>query len=108
MRKLFIILAIIFAILGIVFAVLPLGTLALLPIGLALIFAFISFLQSDAEQKKLPKWILIVAGLTLIIVIGKVTLIKDEVAKDEQFDQKKLETKQEDLKDLEDLDNELQ
>lgn len=104
MRKLFIVLAIIFAILGIVFAVLPLGTLALLPVGLALIFAFIAFLQSDADQKKLPKWILIVAGLTLIVVIGKVTLIKDEVAKDEEFELKKIETQKEDLKDLEDLE----
>jgi EamA domain-containing membrane protein RarD len=104
MRKLFIGLAILFAILGIVFAVLPLGTLALLPIGLALIFAFIAFIQSDINQKSLPKWILIVAGLTLIIVIGKVSLVEDEVAKDEQFEQKKVESKLEDLKDLEDIE----
>ena len=104
MRKLFIVLAIVFAILGIVFAVLPLGTLALLPVGLALIFAFIAFIQSDINQKSLPKWILVVAGLTLIIVIGKVTLVEDEVAKDEQFEQKKVESKLEDLKDLEDIE----
>lgn len=104
MRKLFIVLAIVFAILGIVFAVLPLGTLALLPIGLALIFAFTAFIQSDINEKNLPKWILIVVVLTLIIVIGKVTLVEDEVAKDEQFEQKKVESKLEDLKDLEDLE----
>ena len=104
MRKLFIGLAILFAILGIVFAVLPLGTLALLPVGLALIFAFIVFIQSDINQKSLPKWILVVAGLTLIIVIGKVSLVEDEVAKDEQFEQKKVESKLEDLKDLEDIE----
>lgn len=104
MRKLFVVLAIIFAILGIVFAVLPLGTLALLPIGLALIFAFIAFMQSDINQKRLPKWILIIIGITLFIVVGKVTLIKDEVAKDEQFELKKIETHKEDLKDLEDLE----
>ena len=104
MRKLFIVLAIVFAILGIVFAVLPLGTLALLPVGLALIFAFIAFIQSDINEKNLPKWILIIVGLTLIIVIGKVTLVEDEVAKDEQFEQKKVESKLEDLKDLEDIE----
>lgn len=104
MRKLFIVLAILFAVLGIAFAVLPLGTLALLPIGLALIFAFVAFLKSDVNQKSVPKWILIVAGLTLIAVIGKVTLIPDQVAKDEQFEQKKIESKQEDLKDLEGLE----
>ena len=104
MRKLFVVLAIVFAILGILFAVLPLGTLAFLPIGLALIFAFIAFMNSDVTQKNLPKWILIVSGLTLIAVIGKVALVKDEVAKDVQFEQKKEESKKEDLKDLEGLE----
>jgi EamA domain-containing membrane protein RarD len=104
MRKLFVILAIVFAVLGIVFAILPLGTLAFLPIGLALLFAFIAFVNSDITQKNLPKWILIVSGLTLIAVIGKVALVKDEVAKDVQFEQKKEESKKEDLKDLEDLE----
>jgi EamA domain-containing membrane protein RarD len=104
MRKLFVVLAIVFAVLGIVFAILPLGTLAFLPIGLALLFAFIAFVNSDITQKNLPKWILIVSGLTLIAVIGKVALVKDEVAKDVQFEQKKEESKKEDLKDLEDLE----
>jgi EamA domain-containing membrane protein RarD len=104
MRKLFVVLAIVFAILGILFAVLPLGTLAFLPIGLALLFAFIAFVNSDVTQKNLPKWILIVSGLTLIAVIGKVALVKDEVAKDVQFEQKKEESKKEDLKDLEGLE----
>ena len=104
MRKLFIVLAFIFALLGAAFTILPLGTLALLPIGLALIFGFVAFLKSDAQQKNVPKWILIVAGVTLIIVLGKEILITDEVAKDEQFEQKKIESKKEDLKDLEGLE----
>ncbi len=104
MRKLFIVLAFIFALLGAAFTILPLGTLALLPIGLALIFGFIAFLKSDAQEKNVPKWILIVAGVTLIIVLGKEILITDEVAKDEQFEQKKIESKKEDLKDLEGLE----
>ncbi len=104
MRKLFIVLAFIFALLGAAFTILPLGTLALLPIGLALIFGFVAFLKSDAQEKNVPKWILIVAGVTLIIVLGKEILITDEVAKDEQFEQKKIESKKEDLKDLEDLE----
>ena len=104
MRKLFIVLAFIFAFIGIAFSILPLGTLALLPIGLALIFGFVAFLKSDAQEKNVPKWILIVAGVTLIIVLGKEILITDEVAKDEQFEQKKIESKKEDLKDLEDLE----
>ena len=104
MRKLFIVLAFIFAFLGIAFSILPLGTLALLPLGLALIFGIIAFLKSDANQKSVPNWILIVTRLAFIIVIGKETLIPDEVAKDEQFEQKKIESKKEDLKDLEGLE----
>jgi len=34
-----------------------------------------------------------VSALTLIAVIGKVSLVKDEVAKDIQFEQKKEESK---------------
>ena len=104
MRKLFIVLAFIFAFLGIAFTVLPLGTLALLPLGLALIFGCIAFLKSGADQKNVPKWIIIVVGITLVIVIGKETLIADEVAKDEQFEQKKIDSKKEDLQDLENLE----
>jgi len=104
MRKLFIVLGITFTVLGIVFAILPLGTLALLPIGLALPFAFIAYIKSDASQKNTPKWILVVAGLTLIFILGKVTLIRDKVAKDVHFEQKKIETKKQDLEDLEDLE----
>ena len=104
MRKLGIILGIIFAILGIVFTVLPMGTLALFPIGLAIIFAGLAFVKSDVGNKNVPKWILVISILSLIVVVGKELFIKDEVAKDEQFEQKKIESKQEDLKDLEGLE----
>ena len=107
MRKLCIVLAIVFAVLGIVFAVLPLGTLALLPIGLALIFGFIALFKSDVAEKNIPKWILIIASISFVAVIGKETLIPDAVAKDVQFEEKKIESKKEDMKDLEDLEDEL-
>lgn len=108
MRKLFVVLAFIFAIIGIAFAVLPLGTLALLPIGLALVFGFIAFIKSDAAEKNVPKWILIIAAISFVVVIGKEMFVTDAVAKDTQFEEKKIESKKEDMKDLEDLDNELQ
>ncbi len=104
MRKLFIVLAIIFAILGIAFTILPLGTLALLPIALALIFGFIAYTKSDITKKNVPKWILIIAAISLIAVFGKKILIPDTVAKDAKFEQRKIETKKEDLKDLEELE----
>ena len=104
MRKALIVLAFIFAILGIVFAILPMGTLGVLPVGLSLIFGALAYVKSDANDKVVPKWLLIVAGLTLVVVIAR-SMIPDEVAQDQQFEQKKIESKKEDMKDLEGLDD---
>jgi hypothetical protein len=104
MRKSFIVIAFLFVILGIVFAVLPMGTLALAPVGLAILFSILAFIKSEPTEKALPKWLLIISVITLVVVVGKVLLIKDELAKDTQFEQKKIESKKEDMKDLEDLD----
>ena len=103
MRKVLIVLAFLFALLGIVFAILPMGTLGVLPVGLSLIFGGLAYYKSEANDKTVPKWLLIVAGLTLLIVIVR-SLIPDEVEQDAQFDQHKIESKQEDLKDLEGLE----
>lgn len=103
MRKVLIVLAFIFAILGIVFAILPMGTLGVLPVGLSLIFGALAYAKSEANDKAVPKWLLIVAGLTLVVIVVR-SLIPDEVAKDTEFEQKKIESKQEDLKDLEGLE----
>lgn len=104
MRKLFLILSIVFGLLGITFTILPLDTLAFLPIGLALVFGLLTLKKSQEEQKKLPKIILTVAALCSAIVLGKTLLVKDEVATDTQFEQQKIETKQEAKKELEELE----
>ncbi|MDD4971395.1 MAG: hypothetical protein PHT07_18345 [Paludibacter sp.] len=103
MRKLVVISAITFSVLGIVFTILPLGTLAFLPIGIALILSFLAILKSKFNHKKLPKIILFISALTLLVVIGKVIFVKDVVVSDKQFEQKKVESKKEDIKDLEGL-----
>lgn len=103
MRKALIVLAFIFAILGIVFVILPMGTLGLLPVGLSLIFAGLAYYKSAENDKAVPKWLLIVAGLTFVIGIVR-TMMPDEVAKDTEIDQQKIESQQEDLKDLEELE----
>ena len=108
MRKLFIITASIFSVLGIAFTVLPLGTLALIPIGLALLLAFLAFKKSTENQQKFPKILLITAGLCLLVIIGKELFIKDEVAKDATFEKVKIENKKEDKKELEELENDLE
>jgi uncharacterized membrane protein len=104
MRKTFLILALIFTVVSIIFTALPIDTLALAPIGLALLFIFIAFKKSSIEERKLPKRLFIVVYICALIVLGKTYLIKDEIAVDNKFEQEKIETKQEAKKDLEELE----
>jgi len=103
MRKIFFISSIFFAILGIVFTILPLGTIAFLPIGAALVLSFVAILKSNYNQKKLPKIILFISAVSFLVVIGKAVFIKDVVVIDKQFEKNKVEQKKEDMKDLEGL-----
>jgi hypothetical protein len=103
MRKVLIVLAFLFAILGVVFAILPMGTLGVLPVGLSVIFGGLAYYKSEANDKTVPKWLLIVAVLILVVIIAR-SMMPDEVENDAQFEQKKIESKQEDLKDLEELE----
>jgi intracellular septation protein A len=104
MRQLFLVIASIFTVLSVVFAFLPLGTLALVPIGIALLFGFLALKKSDTKQAKWVKVLLVVSVLSLVFVVGKEFLTKDEVELDKQFDVKKLESKKEAQKELEDLE----
>ena len=103
MRKVLIILAFIFAVLGIACAILPFGTIGILPTAISLIFGLLAFFKSDPQGKNVPKWLMIVAALTLFVIIGR-SFVPDEVDKDAAFEQKKIDTKQEDLKDLEGIE----
>ena len=105
MRKLFLVLASIFTTLSILFAFLPLGTLALIPIGIAILFLFLALKKSDLKQQKAIKVILLFAILSLVVVVGKEIFMKDEVEVDKQFDTKKTESKKEAKKDLEEIDD---
>lgn len=104
MRQLFLVIASIFTVLSVVFAFLPLGTLALIPVGIALLFGFLALKKSDTKQAKWVKVLLVVSVLSLVFVVGKEFLTKDEVELDKQFDVKRLESKKEAQKELEDLE----
>ena len=104
MRQLFLVIASIFTVLSVVFAFLPLGTLALVPIGIALLFGFLALKKSDTKQAKWVKVLLVVSVLSLVFVVGKEFLTKDEVEVDKQFDVKKLESKKDAQKELEELE----
>ena len=105
MRKTFLILAIIFSVLGAVFSFLPFDTLAFLPIVLALVFSYLTFSKSEDNQKKLPKNLFIFSIVCAVFVLGKTFLIKDEVEKDQTFEQTKIESNIEAKKDLEELED---
>lgn len=108
MRKLLVVLAIIFTVLSIVFSVLPLDTIAFLPIGLAMFFCLLLLKNSETNQKNLPKILLLLCVLSSVFVLGKTLLIKDEVVKDAKFEKEKIETKKEAKKELEDLEKDLE
>ena len=104
MRKLFLVITSIFATLSVVFAFLPLGTLALIPVGIAFVFGFLALNKSDAKQVKLVKLLLLISLVSLAVVIGKEVFTKDEVEVDKQFEEKKIESKKEAQQDLEQLE----
>lgn len=104
MKKLFIVLAVLFTIIGIIFTFLPLGTLAIIPVAPALFFAFLAFRKSAGKQKRISKLLLAVSTLTLIIIVGKELFVKDEVVADQQFEQKKAASEKEAKKELEEIE----
>jgi EamA domain-containing membrane protein RarD len=106
MRKLFITIASIFATLGLVFSFLPLGTIALIPILIALVFAFLALKKSiEISDKKLPKILLVVSIIAMAIVLGKEALLKDKVEVDNQFEKEVIKSENEAKQDLEDLES---
>lgn len=103
MTRLFIILSIVFAVFGLLFTILPMGTIALIPIGLAFIFAFIYLFRQ--REMLFPKILLLIIFLNLLTVIGKEVFIKDVVEADTQFESVKKQSEQDAQKELEDLEN---
>ena len=101
MRKLFLIIAIIAVVFGVVFTFLPLDTIALAPLLVALLFGFLAYIKSDMVQKKTVNVVLIVAFVAIISVISKHFLSKDEVSMDQKFEKAKIESQKEAQKTLE-------
>ena len=108
MRKIILVVAILFTVAALVFALLPLDTLAFLPIGIAIVFSLLLLKKSKEKQKQLPKILLLLAVISSAFVLGKTLLIKDEVVQDTKFEQQKIETKQEAKQELETLEKDLE
>jgi len=104
MRIIFIILSILFIVLSIAFTILPMGTLAFLPLALALMFAFLAFIKSKANQKKLSIWLIVISTLATIVVSSKIIFTKDIVVEDKAFEVTKEDSKNEAISELEELE----
>lgn len=104
MRKLLIVLTITLAVLGIVFTVLPMGTLAFIPVGAAILISIITISLSKGNQKMFPKYLLLASFMVFLAVVAKDVFVKDQVVTDQQFDTNKEESKQEAKKELEELE----
>lgn len=105
MRKLLIVLTIILAIIGIVFTILPMGTLAFIPVGSAILLSIIAIILSKENQKMVPKYLLLASFIVFLAVVAKDVFVKDKIVTDQQFDEKKVESKQEAKKELEELED---
>jgi hypothetical protein len=54
MRNILITISIFFGVLGIVFVILPMGTIAFLPAGIALVLSIIAYFVSEKARKNFP------------------------------------------------------
>ena len=82
------------------------GTIAFLPIGLALLFAILTLIKSETEKKILPRWLIILSVTFLLISAAKVVFIKDTIEIDEDFElemNESTEDAQQELEELEEL-----
>ncbi|NKI27332.1 hypothetical protein HCG49_12230 [Arenibacter sp. 6A1] len=108
MRSIFITVACAATILAIVFLILPLGSLLMIPAIAALLFGYLAYRSSDESKKKFPKYILIATALICLAGITKLFVIKDKVVNDTNFENR-IETSKEDaIKELDDIESELE
>jgi uncharacterized membrane protein YdcZ (DUF606 family) len=104
MRKAILILAYIMTALALIFSIVPMDTIAFLPIGIALLCSLVVLKKSTDANRKVPKVLLTIGVLCSIYVLGKMLLIKDEVAKDVQFEQHKVQENKAAKKELEEIE----
>lgn len=103
MRKILIILTIILLILSLIFVILPMGTIALLPTGLATLCGILAYIKSESTLKNVPKWLMIIAVALLVVALGKAIMVKDVAENDQVFLQEQIQSTQEAQEELEEL-----
>lgn len=104
MRKFLIILTVFFLVFSLIFVILPMGTIALLPTGLALAGGILAFVKSEPALRKMPKWLMITAIALFVVALGKVIFVKNEAENDQVFLQEQIQSTEEAQQELEELD----
>lgn len=80
------------------------GTIAFLPVGIAVALSILTVIKSNQSQKKFPKILLFISIVLFLGAVGKDVLVKDKVTVDQQFIKEKEDSKQEAQKELEELE----
>lgn len=99
MRILSIAMTIILVIIGVVFTVLPMGILAFIPVGGALLMSIVTIILSKCKKKNLPKYLLLASFIAFLAVVSKDVFVKKQFVVDQQLDTNKEESRQEAKKD---------
>ncbi len=105
MRKVFIVLASVFSLVALVLTFLPMGTIALIPIVLAVIFSLLAMMKKRERSQVLPKFLFFISIVIFLAIIAKDVFVEDKIVDDQQFIQEKQESVQDAKILLEGLDS---
>ncbi len=105
MRKVFIVLASIFSLIALVLTFLPMGTIALIPVALAVVFSLLAMTKKREKSQVLPKILFFLSIVIFLAIIAKDVFVKDKIVVDQQFIQDKQESIQDAKMELEGLDS---
>ena len=96
------------AILGLLFSFLPISNLAIFPATFGLILGLVAYLSAKKQLNfSFAKIVVLLSLLAIIISMGKQLLTNDEVKNDTEFIQKEKQSEQDAVKELDELDDEL-
>ena len=103
------ILGIIGAILGLLFSFLPISNLAIFPATFGLILGLIAYQSAKKQQLNFSfaRIVVLLSLLAIVISMSKQLITTDEVKTDKEFIQKEKQSEEDAVKDLEELDDEL-
>jgi hypothetical protein len=109
MNKLFSIIGFIGAILGLIFSFLPISNLAIFPAVIGLILGLIVYTAAKKQNTgfSFARIVVLLSLLAIIILASKQLFFQNKVAEDTEFIENNEKSEQDAVKDLEELDEEL-